>query len=294
MLGQTLGEHQIVSELGSGGMGTVYLAEGGTGPVAIKVVHSHLLEVPGVLDRFRREAEVGKQVRNENVVRTLDVDERDGTHYLVMEYVEGQTLRSLLAEMETVPESLCRHIGTEISKGLAGIHAAGIIHRDLKPDNVLITDAHVVKVMDLGLARLRSEAARLSQAGTFAGSVLYAAPEQFTTGGDDLDGRADLYALGLLLYELSTGQHPFADEDIAAVMHSQLNQEPTRPGDLNPQLSPFLEEFVLQLLAKDPDERFSSAECPLLTHSGHCRHWRPPDVMKFKIQSPARRSARAG
>jgi tetratricopeptide (TPR) repeat protein len=174
-----------------------------------------------------------------------------------MEYVEGQTLRELLAELETVPESLCRHIGREISSALTGIHDSGIIHRDLKPENVLITQEHVVKVMDLGLARLQSEAARLSQAGQFAGSVLYASPEQFTTGGDDLDGRSDLYALGLVLYELATGRHPFAGDDLAAIMHKQIEEMPAPPSDVNPELSPFYDELVRALLAKDREQRFA-------------------------------------
>ncbi|MHC4941183.1 MAG: protein kinase domain-containing protein [Planctomycetota bacterium] len=257
------GPYSIVEELGSGGMGTVYLAERDDERVALKVVHEHLLAEPGVIKRFEREADVGAQITHDNVVRTLGAEtaetEAGPAHFLVMEYVEGQTLRELLAEMETVPESLCRHIGREISAALSGIHSSGIIHRDLKPENVLITKEHVVKVMDLGLARLQSEAARLSQAGQFAGSVLYASPEQFTTGGDDLDGRSDLYALGLMLYELATGRHPFASDDLAAIMHRQIEEVPEPPSDVNPELSPFFDELVGGLLAKDRDQRFGDA-----------------------------------
>ena len=158
------GPYNVVEELGSGGMGTVYLAEKDTERVALKVVHEHLLAEPGVFERFQREADVGKAIRHENVVRTLAVSMAETAtgpaHFLVMEYVEGQTLRELLVELGTVPESLCRHIGREVAAALAGIHASGIIHRDLKPENVLITRDHVVKVMDLGLARVQSEAAR--------------------------------------------------------------------------------------------------------------------------------------
>ena len=158
MIGSQLGAYSILSELGSGGMGKVYLAEvAGHAPgledgsrVALKIIHAHLLETPGFFKRFLREAKIGKSVRQDNVVRCFDCDQLvvEGAHqnFLVMEYVEGQTLRDLLNELERVPEELCRHIGREIAKGLVAIHDAGVIHRDLKPENVLITEDHVVKV----------------------------------------------------------------------------------------------------------------------------------------------------
>jgi len=202
-------------------MGTVYLAEV-TGPapglssgdrVAVKVLHPHLLADQDSVTRFLREAEVGRAVCHGNVVRTLDAGSAPfkgaDVHFLVMEYVEGQTLRGLADELSPIPEDLCRHVGREIAKGLSAIHAAGAIHRDLKPENVLITRDHAVKIMDLGVARLSGEAFRLSLSGVFVGSALYAAPEQFAEDGHGLDGRADLYALGVLLYELAAGRHPY-------------------------------------------------------------------------------------
>ncbi|MHC4861225.1 MAG: serine/threonine-protein kinase [Planctomycetota bacterium] len=271
MEGTALGPYRIELELGSGGMGKVYRAavegrapglERGT-RVALKVIHPHLLETEGFFKRFLREAEIGKAVRHPNVVRCYDADaltvENAHHNFLVMEYVEGQTLRDLLDELETVPEELSRHIGREVSKGLAAIHEAGVVHRDLKPENVLITPDHVVKIMDLGVARLADEAIRLSQTGAFVGSPHYAAPEQFRGGGEDLDGRADLHALGLILYELSSGQHPYLADDIPQVLRKVLEEEPRRLGALNPQLSPFFEEVVHTLLAKDREKRFDSA-----------------------------------
>jgi tetratricopeptide (TPR) repeat protein len=229
--------------------------------VALKIVHPHLLEAPGFFKRFLREAQIGKAVVHENVVRTFDADEivAGGVHqhFLVMEYVEGRTLRALLAELERVPEELCRHIGREVAKGLAAIHAAGFVHRDLKPENVLITKDHAVKVMDLGVARLVDESLRLSQSGVFVGSVEYAAPEQF--GGGAVDARADLHALGLVLYELATSRHPYKADEFRRVMRRVLDEKPRRPAEINPQLSPFFEELVLQLLAKDASKRVASA-----------------------------------
>jgi serine/threonine protein kinase len=266
-----VGPYRLLRELGSGGMGTVYRAvcEGrapGIRPgqeVALKVVHAHLANGDGFFKRFLREAEIGKRVRHPNVVRTLDADagtlEGKPVHYLVMELVEGQTLRALLAELGRVPEALCLHVAREAARGLAAIHEIGVVHRDFKPENVLVTRDHAVKVMDLGVARVADEVMRLSMTGAFVGTVPYAAPEQFRGGGKDIDGRADLYALGLTLYELGTGQHPFQDDDLMAVLRRRLNEDPRPASQLNPQLSPYFEEVVKTLVARDREARFASA-----------------------------------
>jgi tetratricopeptide (TPR) repeat protein len=304
MLWKTLGAYRIESELGSGGMGTVYLAACAEDVldlhagdrVALKVIHPHLLTHRGFFKRFMREGEVGKAVRHPNVVRTYDVDaltvEGEQQNFLVMEYVEGQTLRALLDELERVPEELCRHIGREVAKGLAAIHEAGVVHRDLKPENVLITPDHVVKIMDLGVARLADEAIRLSQTGAFVGSPHYAAPEQFKRGGEDLDGRADLHALGLILYELSSGEHPYLADDIAEVLEKVLSDEPRRLAVLNPQLSPFFEEVVHTLLAKDRVKRFdSAAELLSIMEAGERSTWwnRRAVAIRAETKRPLRR-----
>ncbi|MHC4341992.1 MAG: serine/threonine-protein kinase [Planctomycetota bacterium] len=246
--GRSLGAYRVRSKLGSGGMGTVYLAEPAVDlrglekgqQVALKVIHPHLLAEPGFFKRFLREAEIGKRVRHENVVRTYEVDaillEDRQVNFLVMEHVEGQTLRSLLQELGRVPEELCRHIGREVARALQAVHAAGAVHRDLKPENILIPPEQVVKLMDLGVARLVDEVIRLSQTGGFVGSVAYAAPEQFQAAPDSVDERADLYALGLVLYELATGTHPFAGDDLRNVMQRQI-QEEARPAAEPPRSS---------------------------------------------------------
>ena len=257
MIGTQLGPYRLEAELGIGGMGKVYRASSPAGTVAVKILHPYLLESPGFFKRFMREARIGRAIDHPNVVRTLDVDaltvEGEQHHFLVMECVEGQTLRGLLRELSRVPEELCRHIGREVSAALAAIHAAGAVHRDLKPENVLITRDQVVKVMDLGVARLADEAMRLSQTGVFVGSVLYAAPEQFH--GSEIDARDDWYALGLMLYELSTGEHPLAAADFASIMTRRLEETPRPAGELNPQLSPYFEEVLRGLLERGRDER---------------------------------------
>src|SRR5262249_32616764 len=146
-----------------------------------------------------------------------------------------------------------------VARGLAEVHGAGAVHRDVKPDNVIITQDQVVKLMDLGVARLADDDARLSQTGAFVGSVLYAAPEQFRSRDVAVDGRADLYALGLVLYELATGRHPFADDDVRVAMQRQLTERARPAGEVNPQLSPLFEDLLARLLEKDRDARPASA-----------------------------------
>jgi serine/threonine-protein kinase len=217
--GTHLGPYRLGDELGSGGMGTVYAADvtaevpgiGDASRVAIKVIHPHLLEKSGFFKRFMREAEIGKSVKHEAGVKTYDVDAIavDGkmVHFMVMEYVEGRTLRDLLEDMKQVPETLLREIARQVTAGLDAIHTVGIVHRDLKPENVLITPDDDVKIMDLGVARLVEETVALTRDGQFTGSVLYAAPEQFEAAG--VGPQADLYSIGVMLFELASGSNPF-------------------------------------------------------------------------------------
>jgi len=296
MLGQTIGAYRIESELGRGGMGRVYLAISGDRRFALKVFHSHLLCEPDSLARFMREAEIGKAIRQKNVVRCVDAGafatDDDVLNYLVMEYVEGQTLRGLSEELEVVPEELCRHIGREVSQGLAAIHAAGAVHRDLKPENILITPDHEIKIMDLGVAHLMDEAIRLSRTGSFVGSPLYASPEQFTGSPGEIDGRADLFSLGVILYELSCGAHPHPASGFMQVLANVLEKKPRPLGERNPQLSPFFEEVVHTLLEKDKEERLPTASklLQVLTQGEQNTWWgRRARAIRAETSRPLRR-----
>ncbi len=267
--GSLLGSYRLISELGSGGMGTVHLAEVAENVagldigerVAVKIVHPHLLGSPGFFKRFLREGEVGRQVRHENVIRTYDVDatEHQGSavHYMVMEYVEGRSLRDFLRDYRTIPESLLREIARQVAAGLDAIHQAGIVHRDLKPENILITDDHRVRIMDLGVAKLQEASIAITEEGGFAGSLLYAAPEQFL--GTEVGPGADLYSLGVVLYELATGDNPFRRDDMAGVIEAHVDLRPPRVADRVTEVTGFFSECVATLLAKDPGDRFPSA-----------------------------------
>ncbi|MHC4471260.1 MAG: protein kinase domain-containing protein [Planctomycetota bacterium] len=260
MIGTTLGPYRLVEKLGTGGMGTVYLAEGDGQRVAVKILHPHLLEAPGALQRVRREAEAGGLVNHENVVRaiTWDVVElADGPcSYLVTEYVEGRTLRTLLSDLGVVPEALLREIGVQVAAGLSAIHGEGIVHRDLKPENVMITADERVRIMDLGVARL-VDATELTGDAGFAGSILYASPEQLRNAS--VGPPTDLYSLGVLLFELATGENPFHREEAARVISAHLLDEPPPATDRCPDLSLFVSDVIASLLEKDPADRFESA-----------------------------------
>ncbi len=303
MLGKTLGPYRIEAKLGSGGMGKVYLAEAvdrcavppGT-RVAVKVVHPHLLSDRVFFKRFLREAEIGRRVTHPNVVRCHDCDQLvvdDTMHtFLVMEYVEGQTLRSLLADLTVIPEELCRHIGREVASGLSAIHEAGAVHRDLKPENVLITPDHEVKIMDLGVAQLAGEAMRLSRTGVFLGSPLYASPEHLLGEEETIDGRADLYSLGVILYELACGSHPHPGTDFVSLQASVLRGPSRRLGERNPQLSAFFEEVVHALLTRSREERFPSGKALLtvLAEGEASNWWRQREkALRAETMRPLRR-----
>jgi serine/threonine protein kinase/tetratricopeptide (TPR) repeat protein len=310
LVGRSLGPWRLTAVLGRGGMGTVFAATKGAAKAAVKVLHPHLVAREGFVERFLREADAGRRVRHANVVATIEAGTTQAgaasIHYLVMEHVEGRTLRALLAEEGRLPEALCRHVGREAALALAAIHAEGFVHRDVKPENLIVTPDHVVKVMDLGVARLLHDAEGLSQTGAFVGSVRYAAPEQFggpaprsatsearsAKGGDAVDGRADLYALGLTLYEAATGAHPFPDEDFHVVLKRQLTDVPRRAGELNPQLSAFLEELLAQLLAKDRERRPASAAlvADVLDGGEDSAWWRDRSrALRDETQRPLRR-----
>ncbi|MHC4931351.1 MAG: serine/threonine-protein kinase [Planctomycetota bacterium] len=283
--GKRLGSYTLISELGSGGMGTVHLAEvaeaaAGLEPsqqVAVKIVHPHLLSSPGFFKRFMREAELGRKVIHENVVRTFDVDatEMEGkvVHYMAMEYVRGKSLRSLLIDLGAIPETLLREIALQAAAGLAAIHEAGIVHRDLKPENILITDDNQIRIMDLGVAKLQEASIAITKEGQFAGSVLYAAPEQF--GREEIGSSVDLYSLGVMLYELATGDNPFRRDDAAAVIEAHLKLNPPRITDLNTDVTDFFSECTATLLAKQPTKRFASAEAlhSVLTQAEQSQWW---------------------
>ncbi len=287
MIGTNLGPFRILSELGRGGMGTVLLAETAAPvegvppgvPVALKVFHSHLTGDAETERRFLQEAVLGARIESDHVVRTYgagitEVAGRGPTRWLAMEFVRGQNLRELLREIGPFPEPLALLLARQAAAALAAIHDAGIIHRDIKPENLLVTPDHRLKVMDLGVARIQEASLRLSRTGEFLGSLPYAAPEQLD-GTKEVDGRADIYSLGVVLYEVLTGRNPFAAADPFASIRRHMEVVPDKPGMVNPQISHMLEELVMACLEKKREDRFPGARALLeaLEQGAASRWW---------------------
>ncbi len=259
-IGKQIGPYRIDALLGEGGMAHVYRAEGPDGPVALKRLRPELCREAVVVERFRREAEIGRGIRHANVVRTLDLI---GADTLVLEYVAGRTLAQRIEGSGPVGEDECRHVAREILRALVAIHDAGAVHRDLKPSNVMLTLGGGVRLMDLGIALPLEDLLRLSRTGQFVGTVRYAAPEQLTGAKAPPDPRTDLYALGLLIYELAAGRHPIPDGGMVSIMRAHLDEDPEPLGSVNPEVTPFLATLTHALLAKEPAGRPASAAAVL-------------------------------
>jgi predicted ATPase len=287
LIGTQVGPFRVLGELGRGGMGTVYLGEACSPvegvpegkQVALKVFHPHMVGDAETERRFLQEAQLGTKLEGEHCVRTwaagtADLPGRGLTYWLAMEFVRGQTLRELLREIGPFPEPLALLLARQAARALAEVHDAGIVHRDVKPENLLVTPDHRLKLMDLGVARLQEASLRLSNTGQFLGSLPYAAPEQFQ-GAAPVDGRADLYSLGVVLYECLTGRNPFAAADPFATMRRHMEVVPDKPGMVNPQISHVLEELVMTCLEKRREDRFPDAWALLeaLEQGGNSRWW---------------------
>ncbi|MCA9554120.1 MAG: serine/threonine protein kinase [Myxococcales bacterium] len=263
-LGEVLGPYQLQKVLGEGGMGRVYLAEHMMlgRQVAVKVLRSEYARDPVVVKRFFAEARAVNQILHPNIVEITDfVDGADGSSFLVMEYLRGQTLTALT---RAAPLGVLRavRIGRQIASALSAVHSLGIVHRDLKPDNVFLTsrpeNAEFVKLLDFGAAKLNQAVVPGSvetQTVTLIGTPQYMSPEQAT--GAPVDGRSDIYALGVVLYEMLTGGNPFATGDTWTAIKRQVTLQPDEPRTVISMVPPCpdLNDLVMRCLAKEPEDR---------------------------------------
>ena len=261
------GKYRIVRTLGHGGMGAVYLAEHMLlGRLrALKFILGHLAHDMRFIKRFRQEAQTATELRHPNIVEVVDLDQaEDGTPYIAMEFVDGPDLRTVL-QSGALPIERAIAIARGVALGLGAAHARGIVHRDLKPENILLTshraDATHPKLADFGIAAMNEAAGAISRTSLML-TPEYASPEQWRgTAVQQLDGRADLYALGCLLYEMLTGRNPFQAENPQGWMYQHLEFEPPPPSMVRPEVAewPGLDEAVLHLLVKNRDRRTPTA-----------------------------------
>lgn len=283
------GEYEILEVVGRGGMGIVLKAYDPTlqRTVAIKVLRLQLAAFEVNRVRFLREARAAAAVRHPHVVGIHRVAEENGLPYLVVEYVDGPSLQTMLERDGPLPVDEVVRIGAEVAAGLAAAHAQGLIHRDVKPANLLVeTATGCVKVTDFGLARAAHDVG-LTQTGVIAGTPQYMAPEQ--ARGEPLDGRTDLFCLGSVLYTLTTGRPPFAGETAMAVLFNVCQQQPTPPSKLNADIPEWLTAFIAKLHAKSPSDRFTSAAEVETLLRQYLAHRRQPSqvVAPPKPTSPA-------
>ncbi|MGW2396794.1 protein kinase domain-containing protein [Kitasatospora sp. NPDC001664] len=248
------GKYRLVDELGRGGFGVVWRAEDTRlgREIAVKVISEAAYRSPADLERFTDEARAVASLNHPHIVTLHDLGESEGLHFLVMELVRGRPLSALARQVKLELPEVLRWLG-QVCEALAAAHRAGVVHRDIKPENIMIADSGTAKVLDFGIARLDGRAAGLTTVGTVIGSPPYMAPERWT--GTKVDGRSDLYSVGCILYELCVGKPPFGAEDVFVVMHGHVSDPPPRPRERVPGLPAELEELILELLAKDPEQR---------------------------------------
>ncbi len=255
------GRYRIVSHVAKGGMAEVFLGHDQLldRPVAIKVLFPGLAVDPTFVERFRREAQAAAGLNHHNVVSVYDFGQDDGAYYIVMEYVDGPTLRDIVRGEGPLSPAKVIEIGAEIGAGLAAAHQEGVLHRDMKPANVLLTKTGSVKVADFGIARAAHSAREgLTMPGAVVGTATYLSPEQAL--GEPLDPRSDVYSMGMVLYEMLAGRTPFTGDTPVAVAYKQVNEDPPPPSVYNPDVPPTLDALVMRALAKNPAGRQQSAE----------------------------------
>jgi tRNA A-37 threonylcarbamoyl transferase component Bud32/tetratricopeptide (TPR) repeat protein len=256
--GENVGAYRIVDKLGQGGMATVYKAYHAALDryVAIKVMHAAFLEDPNFLARFQREARIVAKLDHPHIIPIYDYAEHNGQPYLVMRFVEGETLKSYLSsEPLDKPEIL--RISQAIGGALAYAHDQGVLHRDIKPSNILLTPDGGIYLTDFGLARMAEAGESTLSRDMMVGTPQYISPEQ-AKGIKALDARTDIYSLGVVLYELLVGQAPFTADTPYAIIHDHIFTPLPTPRELNPELPEPIERVLLKALAKEPDDRFQS------------------------------------
>ena len=257
------GRYRLVGPIARGGMAEVWEGHDDVlaRPVAVKILHPHLAEDEGFVERFRREAVAAARLSHPGIVATFDTGDDDGVTFIVMELVRGRTLRQALEDSAPLPTGTAVHIAAQVADALERAHRGGLVHRDVKPANILLCDEPGggvrVKVADFGIAKLQTGGGDLTQTGAVVGTAKYLSPEQVE--GRSPDARSDVYALGVVLYEMLCGRPPFtADTELATALQ-HVRAEPVTPRQLRAGIPRPVEQIVLRAMAKDPDDRYRSA-----------------------------------
>jgi serine/threonine protein kinase/predicted Zn-dependent protease len=259
MIGKILSHYKILERIGGGGMGIVFKAEDTKlkRPVALKFLPPAFATDPTTKERFIHEAQAASALQHNNICAIHEIDETDdGQMYIVMDYYEGETLKLKIKKGKLNIEDAVDYT-IQIAQGLQKAHGKGIIHRDIKPANIMITDDGEVKILDFGLAKFRGQS-KITKSGSTVGTVAYMSPEQ--ARGEEVDHRSDIWSLGVMLYEMVTGQLPFKGDYEQALMYSILNEEPVPQTELRTDMPMELERIIIKAILKSPDERYQHAD----------------------------------
>lgn len=250
--------YELESLIARGGMAEVYLALDTqlNRRVAVKILFPEYAREQSFVERFRREAQAAANLNHPNIVSIYDWGQSEGTYFIVMEYVKGKSLRELLQEKGKLDSDEIAEYATDVSSALAYAHQNGVVHRDIKPGNILITESGQVKVTDFGIARAGTSES-LTQTGSVMGTATYFSPEQ--AQGYSVDGRSDIYSLGIVMYELATGAAPFTADTPIAVAFKHVSEKLVPPSVKNPEIASDFEAIICKCLEKDPDRRYANA-----------------------------------
>lgn len=286
---QKLGRYEVVRVLGKGAMGVVYE---GRDPninrrVAIKTARRDIMEASGMADemmeRFLREARAAGVLNHTNIITIYDAAEQDGVAYIAMEYLEGGDLLDAIQRRQSFSMDEIAEMGATVCEALAAAHDQGVVHRDVKPANIILPENGPLKIADFGIARVSDS--NLTQEGALIGTPHYMSPEQFM--GQKVDGRSDLFSVGIILYEMLTGERPFSGEALSTVMHHVIKSMPAVPTELNYAVPDALAQVVMKALSKRPSERYQDGRAMAAALRDSLKTKPNPDVLGFTLAVPS-------